>query len=115
MNWWEVADIVDAEGLSLIKKSNMPLIVGSKGIRLLFDTELEKSNFDEALKIYQWLEKLNINSNDLNVVKITRKTNLSKLFAASEKLRPFVEAEMSKWKYSEADRIAVRGTSVKTN
>ena len=110
MSWGEVADIVDAEGLSLIKKTNMQLMVGSKGIRLLFDSELEKSNLDEALKIYQWLEKLNIKSNDLDVVKITRKTNLSKMFHYAEKLRPFVEAEMEKWKYSEADRKAVRGT-----
>jgi hypothetical protein len=106
----EVADIVDAEGLSLIKKTNMQLMAGSKGIRLLFDSELEKSNFDEALKIYQWLEKLNINSNDLDVVKINRKTNLSKMFAASDKLKPFVEAEMVKWNYAEADKTAVRGT-----
>jgi hypothetical protein len=106
----EVADIVDAEGLSLIKKTNMQLMAGSKGIRLLFDSELEKSNFDEALKIYQWLEKLNINSNDLDVVKINRKTNLSKMFAASDKLKPFVEAEMTKWNYAEADKTAVRGT-----
>ncbi len=110
MSWGEVADIVDAEGLSLIKKTNMQLMFGSKGIRLLFDSEIEKSNFDEALKIYQWLEKLNINSNDLDVVKITRKTNLAKMFQYAEKLRPFVEAEMEKWKYAEADKIAVRGT-----
>ncbi len=110
MSWGEVADIVDAEGLSLIKKTNMQLMMGSKGIRLLFDSELEKSNFDEALKIYQWLEKLNIKSNDLDVVKITRKTNLSKMFQYAEKLRPFIEAEMEKWKYAEADKIAVRGT-----
>jgi hypothetical protein len=106
----EVADIVDAEGLSLIKKTNMQLMAGSKGIRLLFDSELEKSNFDEALKIYQWLEKLNINSNDLDVVKINRKTNLTKMFAANDKLKPFVEAEMVKWNYAEADKTAVRGT-----
>ncbi len=110
---WEVADIVDAEGLSLIKKASIPLIVGNKGIRYLFDSELEKSNFDEALKIYQWLEKLNAKSNDLDVVKITRKTNLSKMFQASDKLKPFVEAEMVKWKYTEADKMAVRGTKLK--
>ena len=114
-SWWEVADIVDAEGLSLIKKTNMQLMAGSKGIRLLFDSELEKSNFDEALKIYQWLEKININSNDLDVVKITRKTNLSKMFQTSAKLRPFVEAEMEKWKYAVADRKAVRGNIPKAN
>lgn len=112
-NWWEVADIIDTEGLSLIKKTNMQLMVGSKGIRLLFDSELEIGNFDEALKIYRWLEKLNVNSNDLDVVQITRKTNLSKLFVASGKLRPFVEAEMEKWKYAEADRKAVRGNIAK--
>lgn len=106
----EVADIVDAEGLSLIKKTNMQLMAGSKGIRLLFDSELEKSNFDEALKIYLWLEKLNAKSNDLDIVQITRKTHLSKLYRASAKLKPFVEAEMEKWKYAEADKTAVRGT-----
>jgi tetratricopeptide (TPR) repeat protein len=106
---WEVADVVDAEGLSLIKKASIPLIVGNKGIRYLFDSELEQSNFDEALKIYQWLEKLNIKSNDLDIVKITRKTNLSKMFQASDKLKSFVEAEMEKWKYTEADKTAVRG------
>jgi tetratricopeptide (TPR) repeat protein len=106
---WEVADLVDAEGLSLIKKASIPLIVGNKGIRYLFDSELEQSNFDEALKIYQWLEKLNIKSNDLDVVKINRKTNLSKMFQASEKLKPFVEEEMTKWNYTEADKTAVRG------
>lgn len=105
----EVADIVDAEGLSLIKKMNIPLIVGSKGISYLFDSEIEKSNFDELTKIYQWLEKLNAGSNDLNVVKANQKANLSKMFQAGDKLKPFVEAEMSKWQYTEVDKTAVRG------
>jgi tetratricopeptide (TPR) repeat protein len=105
----EVADIVDAEGLSLIKKENLELMFGSKGVRLLFDSELLKSNFDEALKIYQWLDKLNANSNDLDVVKINRKTNLSKMFKASDKLKPFVEAEMVKWKYTDDEKTAIRG------
>ncbi len=78
--WWEVTDIVDAEGLSLIKKGDLELMLGSKGIRLLFDSELQKSNFDEAQKIYLWLDKLNANSNDLDVVKMSRKTNLAKMF-----------------------------------
>ena len=112
MIWWEVADIVDAEGLSLIKKSSIPLIVGNKGITYLFDSELAAGNFDEALKIYNWYDKRNTanSANDLDVVKLTRKTNLSKIYQYAEKLRPFVEAEMKKWKYAEADRIAVRGT-----
>lgn len=54
-------------------------------------------------------QKLNSKSNDLDVVKITRETNLSKLYRASEKLRPFVESEMNRWKYAEADKNAVRG------
>lgn len=112
LNLWEVADIVDAEGLSLIKKSNIPLIVGSKGIRYLFDSELAAGNFNEALKIYDWHDKRNTanNANDLDVVKITRKTNLSKIYEYADKLRPFVEKEMTKWNYSEADKTAVRGT-----
>lgn len=107
---WKLIDIVDKEGLILIKMRNMPVLRGSKGIRLMLDKELGLGNFDEAVKIYQWLEKININSNDLDVVKITRKTNLSKFYNASEKLKPFVEAEMVKWNYTEADKMAVRGT-----
>ena len=112
MIWWEVADIIDAEGLSLIKKSSIPLIVGDKGIKYLFDSELAAGNFDEALKIYDWYDKRNTinNANDLDVVKITRKTNLSKIYQYAEKLRTFVENEMTKWNYSEADKTAVRGT-----
>lgn len=111
MIWWEVADIVDAQGLSLIKKSTIPLIVGNKGISYLFDSELAAGNFNEVLKIYDWYDKRNTanNANDLDVVKITRKTNLSKLYQYAEKLRPFVEKEMTKWNYAEADKIAVRG------
>jgi tetratricopeptide (TPR) repeat protein len=115
LNLSEVADVVDAEGLSLIKKSNIPLIVGMKGIRYLFDSELQQSNFDEALKIYQWLDKLNANSNDLDVVKINRKTNLSKMFAATDKLKPFVETEMVKWTYTEEEKTAVRGTTTQSS
>lgn len=107
----EIIDVIDAEGLTLIKKTNMQLMAGSKGIRLLFDSELAAGNFNEALNIYNWFEKRNTanNSNDLDVVKITRKTNLSKLYKYAEKLRPFVEAEMTKWNYAEGDKIAVRG------
>lgn len=108
----EIIDIVDGEGLTLIKKPNMQLLAGSKGIRLLFDSELAAGNFNEALKIYDWHDKRNTanNANDLDVVKITRKTNLSKIYEYADKLRPFVEKEMTKWNYSEADKTAVRGT-----
>ncbi len=108
---WQFVDVLDAEGLSLIKSPTFQLLNGSKGVRLLFDSELSKGNFDEALKIYNWYDKRNTanNANDLDVVKITRKTNLSKLYQYAEKLRPFVEAEMIKWKYVEADKAAVRG------
>ncbi len=108
----EIVDIIDADGLTLFKKTNMQLVAGSKGIRLLFDAELAAGNFDEALKIYNWYDKRNTtnNANDLDVVKITRKTNLSKIYQYAEKLRPFVEAEMTKWKYAEPDKAAVRGT-----
>lgn len=109
---WEVADIVDVEGLSLIKNNNIQLMRGSKGVRLLFDSELEKSNFDEAVKIYQWLEKINLNSNDLDVVKVNRKTNLAKMFRASDKLKPLIEAEMVKWKYTEEEKATIRGTKI---
>lgn len=107
---WQFIDILDAEGLTLLKDEKVPLLNGSKGVRLLFDSELAKSNFDEALKIYNWYDKRNTasNANDLDVVKITRKTNLSKIYQYAEKLRPFVEKEMTKWKYTEADKIAVR-------
>ncbi len=107
----EVIDILDAEGLTLIKKTNMQLLAGSKGIRLLFDSELAAGNFEEARKIYDWYDKLNTTnkSNDLDIVKITRKTNLSKIYLYVEKLRPWVEQEMTKWKYAEPDKNAVRG------
>ena len=107
---WTVVDILDAEGLTLFKAPRIPLMRGSKGVRYLMDSELEKSNVDEAVKIYQWLEKINVNGQELDVVKITRKTNLSKMFRASEKLRPFVEKEMAKHGYGDADKAAVRGT-----
>lgn len=108
---WQFIDVLDAEGLTLLKDPKIPLLNGSKGVRLLFDRELAKSNFDEALKIYNWYDKRNTlnKANDLDVVKITRKTNLSKIYQYAEKLRPFVEKEMTRWKYSEADKIAVRG------
>ena len=108
---WQFIDILDAEGLTLLKDPKIPLLNGSKGIRLLFDSELAKSNFDEAQKIYDWYDKRNTanNANDLDVVKLTRKTNLSKMYQYAEKLRPFVEQEMTRWKYSEPDKIAVRG------
>jgi tetratricopeptide (TPR) repeat protein len=109
---WKVADIIDAEGLTLFKNPRVPLLRGSKGVRLLFDSELGASNFDEALKIYQWLEKVNINGNDLDVVKTMRRTNLGKLYRAADKLRPFVEKEMSRWKYTEEEKIAIRGTKI---
>lgn len=107
---WKVADVVDADGLTLFKNPKIPLLRGSKGVRLLFDDELAQGNFYEALAIYQWLEKINVKGNDLDIVKIARKTNLSKLYRASDTLKPFVEKEMTKYKYSESDMAAVRGT-----
>lgn len=87
------------------------MMAGSKGIRLLFDSELAAGNFNEAIKIYDWYDKRNTanNSNDLDIVKITRKTNLSKIYQYAVPFRPFVEKEMTKWNYSEADKAAVRG------
>ncbi len=107
----EIIDILDAEGLTLIKKTNMQLMAGSKGIRLLFDSELAAGNFNEALKIYDWFDKRNTanSANDLDVVKITRKTNLSKIYEYAKPFRAFIEKEMTKWNYSEADKAAVRG------
>ena len=109
---WQFIDVRDGEGLSLIKNPTFALLNGSKGVRLLFDNELSKGNFDEALKIYNWYDKRNTatGSNDLDVVKITRKTNLSKIYQYAVPLRPFVEKEMTKWNYVEPDKNAVRGT-----
>ncbi len=106
---WQFVDVIDAEGLTLLKDPKISLLNGSKGVRLLFDSELAKGNFDEVVAIYNWFEKINARSLDLDVVKITRKTNLSKIYQYAEKLRPFVEKEMTKSKYSEEDKAAVRG------
>jgi hypothetical protein len=45
----------------------------------------------------------------LDVVKANRKTNLANMFRADEKLKPFVEKEMKRWKYTEEEKTAVRG------
>lgn len=50
----------------------------------------------------------NVNSNDPDVVKITRKTNLAKLYRARETLRAFVKAEMTRRKYTEEVKTALR-------
>ncbi|MDI1243535.1 MAG: hypothetical protein PSX80_16615 [bacterium] len=111
-NSTEIVDMIDADGLTLIKKTNMQLMAGSKGIRLLFDSELAAGNFNEALKIYDWFDKRNTanSANDLDIVKITRKTNLSKIYQYAQTLRPFVEKEVTRWNYSDADKAAVRGS-----
>ena len=107
---WQFVDVIDTNGLTLLKDPKISLLNGSKGVRLLFDGELAKGNFDEAVAIYNWLAKINAQSLDLDIVKITRKTNLSKIYQYAEKLRPFVEKEMTKWNYAEGDKDAVRGT-----
>lgn len=107
--WNEVVDIVDAKGLSVIT-NNRFLQPGDIGWRQIMNGEITEKRYDEALAIYQHLEKISLANKDQESVKRIRKENLTKLYFASEKLRPFVEKEMTKWKYAEADRIAVRGT-----
>ena len=108
-NLGEIVNIVNADGLYLRNNSaHLFGIVGSKYWRMTLDQELREGNFDEAKAIYAALDLRNKDSNHLDVVKITRKTNLSKFYHASESLRPFVEAEMVRWNYDNVQKEAVR-------
>lgn len=108
-NLGEIVNIVNADGLYLRNKSaHLFGIVGSKYWRMTLDQELREGNYNEAKAIYAALDLRNKDSNHLDVVKITRRTNLSKFYHASESLRPFVEAEMVRWNYSELQKEAVR-------
>ena len=108
-NLGEVVNIVNPDGLYLRNKSaHLFGTVGSKYWRMTLDQELRERNYEEAKAIYAALDLRNKDSNHLDVVKITRKTNLSKFYHASESLRPFVEAEMVLWNYDDVQKAAVR-------
>ena len=83
---------------------------GSKYFRMTMDIELGRGNFEEAKAVYVALDERNKASNDLEVVKITRSTNLKKMFHSGPYLRPFVESEMKRWNYTEVQMDNVRGT-----
>ncbi len=100
-----VRDVVDAAGLSLVRRNNN-LVAGMKGIRFLLSDEMDIIHLDEAQAIYQYLDRLNANSNDLEVVKATRKSNLKEM-AKSAILKPFVEQEMIRFNYTDAEKKEV--------
>lgn len=110
--WSEVIDIVDAKGLSVVSSSRF-FQPGEIGWKQLIDGEVTAQRYPEALEIYLHLEKINATNKDQESVKRIRKDNLAKLYFALATLRPFVEKEMKKWKYNEADKTAVRGTNPK--
>jgi hypothetical protein len=102
-----VRDVVDAAGLSLVSRNTTKRESGMKGISTLLSEEVLVLHLDEAMAIYQYLDRLNANSNDLEVVKANRKRNL-KVMCNSAILKSFVEQEMTRWNYTEADKVDIR-------
>jgi hypothetical protein len=107
-----VHDIVNEQGLQIgsLQQQNTGA-KGSKFWRQTLDAQLRNERLDEAKAVYLEFDAMNTKggSNDLDVVKITRETNLAKLYNSGPKLQPFVEAEMKRWKYDDAQKAKVRG------
>jgi hypothetical protein len=106
---YDVVDIIDRQGLSLITTDNLP--TGSSGTKTLLATverELSRNYFSEAKAAYQYFDRVTSPTPNLENVKTTRKAMLTKMYK-SPILQKFVEEEMTKRNYTDAERKIVMG------
>jgi hypothetical protein len=71
--------------------------------------EMLRKNFAEAKQAYLYFDKVTAPTPNLDIVKNTRLGSLTKMYRSAPVLRDFVEEQMTKYAYTEADKIAVRG------
>jgi hypothetical protein len=106
---YDVVDIIDRQGLSLITTDNLP--TGSSGTKTLLATverELSRNYFSEAKAAYQYFDRVTSPTPNLENVKTTRRTMLTKMYKMPI-LQKFVEEEMTKRNYTDAERKIVMG------
>jgi hypothetical protein len=106
---YDVVDIIDRQGLSLITTDNLP--IGSSGTKTLLATverELSRNYFSEAKAAYLYFDRVTSPTPNLENVKTTRRTMLTKMYKMPI-LQKFVEEEMTKRNYTDAERKIVMG------
>ncbi len=107
----EIVDILDSSNLSVLRRQPFPFTNEKKAYADLLDGEIKAENLEEAKVVYQQIESLGAKSGETDETKATRKTNLAKLYRRYD-LKSFVEQEMTKYKYTEAEKQAVRGEAI---
>ena len=107
----EVVDILDSSNLSVLRRQPFPITNEKKGYADLLDGELKAGNLDEAKAVYQHLASLAAKSGETDETKAERKTNLTKLYREYD-LKSFVEQEMTKYNYTEAEKQAVKSGTI---
>ncbi|NJM53736.1 MAG: hypothetical protein HC846_10320 [Blastocatellia bacterium] len=105
----QVYDILDAKGLSLVTTKKFPDARGTKLMSGVLDNELIRKNFAEAKAAYQYFDRITAATPNLDIIKSTRRQMLAKMYRIAPDLREFVEAEMTRVNYSDADKKIVRG------
>lgn len=105
-----ITNVVDAKGLYVASYKITPTGTGAgKILSMTMDRELGNGNYAEAKEIYLYLQDLNANSQDLDIVKATAQTNLTKLYRSGQPdLQTFAEAEMERRGYSQALITAIK-------
>jgi hypothetical protein len=103
-------DIIDENGLSLTGDDVTGDIArGTRAISMMLDKELLRKNFAEAKQAYLYFDRVTAPTPNLDIVIQTRKGSLTKMYRSAPDLREFVEEQMTKYTYTEAYKIAVRG------
>lgn len=106
---YKLIGIYDAKGLSVTTTTDFPKYRGTKAIQENFEQEISAKNFAEAKQSYLYFDRITSATPNLDIVKSNRRLMLLKIHRASPDLREFVEAEMARVNYTEADKKFVRG------
>ncbi|MCU0240393.1 MAG: hypothetical protein MUC29_13215, partial [Pyrinomonadaceae bacterium] len=106
---YDVVDIIDRKGHSLVTTDNLPNGTGgTKTMLAAVERELSRNYFDEAKATYLYFDRVTSPTPNLENVKTTRRSMLTKMYKTPT-LRKFVEDEMTRLKYTDAERNIVLG------
>jgi hypothetical protein len=106
---YDVVDIIDRKGHSLVTTDNLP--DGRGGTRTMLaavERELSRNYFDEAKAAYLYFDLITSPTPNLENVKTTRRAMLTKMYKMPT-LRKFVEEEMTRLKLADVERKIIMG------
>jgi hypothetical protein len=111
---YEILEIVDAAGLSLVRLQALPVPERGSLVSLIV-SEVAAGNFEEAknCELNFEIETAKMTNPDLTIMKENWASILTYLFRSNDALKPFVEQQMTKYNLTEAEKLGIRGARSK--